>query len=259
MPKIKLNKSPQFSEKLIDNYGSIKSNINLQGSFVLNLKSNEQFIYYDTSKDSWFLDIPDVNLNTINQQITQINLNILNIENVINQYLNNWIDVNVSTLNLRGYDDNDSFLYSFDASVPIGNSPDHLYFNNENSFFKYKILGKTAIIKYLFAIDIPETIDYPQNLFKIELNLLDINSNFNFNNTWADRYYCHAIVPNFIRVADHIQMCYFKNNKLIFTCNNYINGHHSDISAFNFDHASSSFFYDTFKLIISGSHIFEII
>ena len=270
MGKIKLTKRPSFNERLINANGQNTSNLNLEGSFALNLHRNESYIKYNTADDAWYLDIDSVvdftpinnqitvinnNIGNINTQISNINTNITNLQNTFDEP---WVFYPVPYLIIKGYDANDNYLYDIDYDV-IGPDTNINYFTNKNVYFKYKVLGSTVFMQYRLALLIPDTSESPLNLFKIKIDLLAINAPiFSAQNEFVDRYYLGSNLPAVQRSADHLQMCYYESGKLVFTCNNFINGHHADKAGFNFDFgAANNYMYTQFKLILAATHIFE--
>jgi len=260
MAKIRLTKTPNFKERLIDIKGQSVSNINLEGSFALNLRTNEPFISYDSSEDAWFLNIDtdSVDLTSINSSISTLNSNVTNIQNTINGYESPWIFVAAPLLDVRGYNQAGAEIYYLGATS-IDADPNTNYFANKNVYFKYKVVGSTVFMQYRLGIDIPATVaNSSNNLHYIKIDLIAINPILTARDGWINNYYASAVMPAAKRPADHLQMCFYDAGKLIHTCNTFQNGHHGEPIGFNFDFGvANAYTYTGFKLIIAGTHVYE--
>jgi len=254
MARIKLTKTPFFKERLINIQGQNVQNLNLEGSFALNLRANESFISYDSSEESWFL-----NIDTPTIDLTSINSSISSLQSTIDGYESQWIFIGVPLLDIRGYNQAGTEIYQLSATS-IGSDSNTHYFSNKNVYFKYKIIGTTIFIQYRFALDIPSTVaSSSNNLFYIKIDLAAINAAIlTAKDGWIDSYYESTILPDAKRHADHLQMCFYDTGKLIFTCNNFVNGHHGAPVGFNYDFGvANAYTYSGFKMILAGTHVYE--
>lgn len=241
MPRIKLTKTPKIQERLIDIKGQTISDLNLEGSFALNLKRNEPFITYDSLEEAWFLE-------TSTEDIP-------------------WIHVPLFELQINGHNNLDNVIIGMFATS-IGIQPNLNYFSNKPVYFKYKVSGSTVHIQYMFALDLP-TAQLPNNddnqvqpapyeLTKIRINLAAIDPViFNSVDDSVGNYFLDNTVQGFQQAADGLQMCYYENNQLVFTCNNHTSGHNASVTQFNYDILNNGLLYSPLKMVLCGSYMFE--
>jgi hypothetical protein len=250
MSRIKLTKTPNFEERLIDIKGQTISDLHLQGSFALNMKQNEPFITFDSTEDAWFLDlslaVPD------NDSLP-------------------WVQVPLSQLPLAAYDSNYNYLYTtYPFSDPI---PSYNYFNGMPAYFKYKVIGSTVHFQYRLFINIPTApVELPGddenqisrppivwNTAYLELDLgLISQSIFTPVDDWTSNYFMNTSLPtSTYRMSDGLQMCWSTGSKMRFVNNTHLNGHHGLPIDFNFNLATNEHYVPAFKIVVTGTHTFE--